>query len=509
MIRLSQPSDITWDTVQAVAYDQARLEIAPALLARVDQGRRAFLHLIEQGVPCYGVTTGLGQLVTIDLSDEERQDLPRNILRARAAAIGPPLAKAVVRSLMMLRLVNFLSGLDGVSSELCRFLVARLNDDFTPWIPSLGHGMAADAIAHTHAFQTFIGEGFVLSPTGERLPADQALAARGLAPYPLAEKEGLALLNGLAATPAYALDAHRLLSRLLSLANAVAAVSLEGAAAPKDAVDPALKTVSPEPGVAAIIDALQPWLKNSHIQPVKLQSPISYRIIPQVHGALLDALTGLRQRIEATFRTFSDNPLMVLDDSPLGGRLLSVGLFHNQHLVNQVEQVALSLAHVGSLSERRLHRLLSPQNTGLTLQLAARPGLDAGLVVAQKAGLGLEARLKLLAQPVSLTTGESSAGQEDYMSMAFPAISRLYEMADLVKALLAYELLGGLVALDQRRDAPGEGVAALHAYLRQHLPPLQRDRSPGPDVEQLLTLFETDAFWAMLTHKLAEPSLAS
>ena len=162
---------------------------------------------------------------------------------------------------------------------------------------------------------------------------------------------------------------------------------------------------------------------------------------------------------------------MVQDDSDVGGRFLSVGLFHNQHLVNQADHVALALAHVGSLSVRRLHRLLSSQNTGLNPQLAGRPGLDAGLVVAHKAALGIVARLKILANPVSILTSESSAGQEDYMSMAFPTISRLYDMVELVKLILAYECLGGLTALSLRDALAGDGCERFRISLNQLLCP--------------------------------------
>ena len=495
MITLHSLSDINWQTVQAVAYDEEKLTIAPSLLAEVGAGRAKFQQLIAAGVPCYGVTTGLGELVGLELSEAERRDLPHNILRARAAAIGKPLPRPVVRALLMIRLVTFLSGQDGVSPQLCTFLVDRLNDGFTPWVPALGHGMGADAIAHTHAFQTFIGEGYVMAQNGEQQLAAAALLARGVAPIRLGMKEGLALLNGIAAAPAYAIHGHRRLSGLLKLATAVAAASCEGVAAPKDSFDVRLKAVNAEPGVNIIIDQLQPYFANSKITPYKLQSAISYRIIPQVHGALLTALDGLQCRIERALETFSDNPLMVADEGPAGGAFLSVGLFHNQHLVNHADHVAVALAHVASLSVRRLHRLLSQGNTGLNPQLAARPGLDAGLVVAQKAALGLEARVKLLANPVSIHTGESSAGQEDYMSMAFPTIGRLFEMAGLVEMMLAYELLAGLTALKLRTERAGDGVVAIQEKFKPIVAPLEKDRSPGPDVERILQAF-AELGWA-------------
>ena len=486
MISINSASDINWQNLQAVAYQNERLQINGALLAQVDQGRQQFLDLINQGIPCYGVTTGLGQLVKLDLNDAGRADLPHNILRARAAAIGKPFSKPVARGILFIRLVNFLSARDGVSSDLCRFLIDRLNDDFIPWIPVLGHGMAADAIANTHAFQTFIGEGYVYGADDSREAAAVALAARKVEPCRLAEKEGLALLNGITAAPAYAFDAHRCIARSLNLATLISAVSIEALAAPKDAYHTEVGRLGGEDGIKVIIEDLQGYLQGSQIEAVKLQAPVSYRVIPQVHGALHDALSGLRNRIESTFCSFSDNPLMLpgTDDAP--GQFLSVGSFHDQHLVNQVEQVALALAHVGCLSERRLHRLLNPENSGLNAQLAARPGLDAGLVVTQKASLDLAARLRMLAHPVSLYTSESSAGQEDYMSMAIPAIHRLYEMVDLVNAMLSYELFAGLVATAQRDQTCGQAVEAVRHFFVNIIKPLECDRSPGPDVELIL-----------------------
>jgi histidine ammonia-lyase len=499
MIHIRHPSDIQWDTVRAIAYDNEPVRLAPEILATVDHRQRDFLRLIATGVPCYGVTTGLGQLVDQRLTAADSRELSHNILRARAVAIGPPLDKPIVRSMMVIRLVNFLSGLDGVSAKLCRFLVDRLNDDFTPWVPTLGHGMAADATANTHAFQTFIGEGFVFGPDNQRRPAALALAERGIPAYIPAEKEGLALLNGVTVAPAYAIEAYRKLQQLLELANVIAAVSLEALAAPKDSIHPMVKQVSSEPGVRTIIDALQHYLTGSRISPVKLQSPISYRIIPQVHGALHDALQSLKQRTEATFSSFSGNPLMDINAASGGGQLLSVGVFHNQHLVNQAEHTAIALAHLAALSERRLHRLLNPVNTGLTAQLAGRPGLDAGLVVAHKATIDIMARLRIMAQPVSLATGDTSGGQEDYMSLAIPTIARLLDMERLTKAVLAYELLAGTTALDQRKQMPGETVRAVYNAVRQSVPPYDRDRSPGPDVETLLNMVDTPQFRSIIS----------
>jgi histidine ammonia-lyase len=354
--------------------------------------------------------------------------------------------------------------------------------------------MAADAIANTHCLQTLIGEGFVYAANDERQSAAQALHERQLQPLALSGREGLALINGICAAPALAMEKFYRIDELLNLANLVAAVSLEGLAAPHDAIDPIVGQLSSEAGIAKSIDCLRQHLRHSEIRPHKLQAPVSYRVIPQVHGALYDALARIREKIEYCLVDFSDNPLMD------GDRMLSVGSFHNQHLANQAEQVALALAHVGCLSERRLHRLLGADNTGLNAQLAARPGLDAGLVVTQKASIDLAARLRMLAQPLSLYTSETSDGQEDYMSMAIPALARLEEMADLTRAMLAYELLGGLTALGMRAARPGHGVQAVVDYFAPLIAPLLCDRSLSPDIETILEHFQTSAFSELIRH---------
>jgi len=493
MITLRTLSDLNWDAVTAVAYKQERLEIAPELLAKVQQGRETFNALIDAGAPCYGVTTGLGRLSTTDLSSEARDAISRNILLARAAAFGDALPRPVVRAMMLLRLVNFLSGQDGVSVELCQYIAARLNDDFDPFVPSVGHGFAADGTPNAHCFQTLIGEGRVLNECGNPVAAATALSARGVAPYAPESKEGLALINGITALPAYAIYAHRQVSALHDFATRVAAVSLEAAGAPKDAIHPALARGNGA-GVAKVIECLNELLQGSAVTPHKLQAAVSLRIIPQVHGAHADALDQVRSGIEQTIRTFSGNPMLVEDDGEGQGRLLSVGSFHNQLLVNLIEYLAISTAHVVCLSERRLHRLMDENQTGLNPQLAPRPGLDAGMVVAHKACIDLVARVRMAAQPISLMTSETSGGQEDYMSMALPVIQRLLEIVEHGIAVLSYEALAGCVALDQRKATYGEGVMHFHDLVRQHISPLDQDRSPGRDFEVMHRLVLREFF---------------
>ena len=485
MIRIAQLSDINWVNLYRIVYQHEPVELNPDLLQKVDDARDHFNDLIARGVPCYGMTTGLGKLVELDPDANAEQTIAANTLRERATACGAPMPAAAARAMLVLRLVNFLSCRDGVSADLCRYLVDRLNDGFTPWVPLLGHGMAADATANSHAFQTMAGIGYVINAKGRRKKASKALAKQGVEPFDVSRREALALINGICGAPAFAFDAYQRLRRVCDLANLVAAVSIDGIAAPRDSLDPAVAEVSSAPGVGQVIEVLRKHLNHSEVVPVKLQSPVSYRIVPQVHGALVDALAAFKRCIEDCFVNFSDNPMRD------GDRILSVGLFHNQHLVNQGEQVALAMAHVGSLSERRFHRLLDPAMTGLNAQLAQQPGIDAGLVAAHKASVDVSARLRVLAQPVSLYTEETSAGQEDYMSMAFPVIDRLYQMADLLRSLLAYELLGGITAVRMRAQKPGDDVAEVERVLAARLPEAEKV-PPGRRVEAIIELIDED-----------------
>jgi histidine ammonia-lyase len=483
-VTLNTPGDLNFDSVVRVIHGGERLALGAEAVAVMVAGHDRFDALIEAGVPCYGVTTGLGKLSGQTLDAEARRRLPRNILLARAAAVGEPFASPVARAMLMLKLGNLISGLDGTSVAMAEYLVDRINDRWTPWVPGEGHGMGADATANTHCFQTLIGEGYLMASDGSRVSATEGLALRGIEPYEPGMKEGLALLNGVAAAPALAIHIVRQMRALLDRATLVAAMSIDAMAAPRDALHRAVGDTSGEPGVHRVAQRLADHLRDTAVEVFNLQAPISYRIVPQIHGHLDDALGDLVVHIDRAARSFSDNPLMT-DEA-----FLSVGSFHNQHLVSAMETVSVALAHVAGLSERRIHRLLDPRCTGLNPQLAPRPGLDAGMVVVHKAAIDHVARARMLAMPISLQTAETSGGQEDYMSMAVPAANRALELVGVVRTVLASELLTAGVALDQRGVTPGVDVAQAHRWLRARVAPLDVDRSPGPDIETLIGAFD-------------------
>ena len=494
MIEISGPEDLTPEAYRRVVRGGEAVALAASALERMAHSRRLFLKHLETGAVCYGVNTGLGALAGVDLDEEERRLLPRHILLGRAGATGPAFPPAVARGAMLIKLAQFLTGYSAVTPELCRFLADRLNDGFAPMIPSRGLGMAGEIIPLCHLAQALVGEGRVAGEDRAPIPAAEWFFRRGIAPYQPTDKEGIALINGVAVAPALAFELAGRLRETLSFANATAAVAAEGLGASIEAFGEDTARLRPEPGVAETIAALGRLLAGSRVERRDRQPPVSFRVVPQVHGALHASLDRLDAAVVAEWRAIGDNPAFIADEAdPAFGRLLHSGNFHCARLTAEVEAVSLALAQVALLAERRLHRLLDRRLSGLSPQLARRPGLDAGLVIVHKAALGLTAQVKSLAVPPSLMHGESSFGQEDVMTMVFPALDRLAELDRLTRAVLAHELYAGLVAVEQRGERPGDGVAALHAAVRAEIPGYDGDRSYGPDLERLAALLESGA----------------
>lgn len=493
-VRLDGPADLTADAYERVAYGGAAVVLSGAALERVAASRALFLKHLATGVVCYGVNTGLGALSKTDLTADEIALLPRQILMGRAAATGAPYRAAVARGMLLVRLAQFLSGAPAVTPDLCRVMAERLNAGMAPYVPGQGHGMAGEIIPLTHMAQPLIGEGFVLGEDGRRQSAAEWHAARGLAPYDPQAKEGIALINGVAAAPAVAWHVLRRLRATRRLAGQTAGMSVEGLAAPLEPYDPAVATLRPDPGLSGAAAEIMDLVGGSAISRAGRQAPVSFRVIPQIHGVFTDALDALETAALREMTSIGDNPAFLADaDGPAGGRLLHAGNFHAAALTHAVEGAALALAQVGLLSERRLHRLLDPRFSGLSPQLAKRPGLDAGLVTLHKAVLGYAARLRSLAVPPSLQHGDSSFGQEDVMTMTLPALDRLAEIDGLVRTILVHEAYTAAAALDQRGQAAGAGVEACRKAVRAVVPPYEGDRSYGPEIEALLDRIGDDS----------------
>jgi histidine ammonia-lyase len=489
MIVLARSDQLDLDQYRRIVVEREPVALDPEALASVEAARERFLAHLDTGVSAYGVTTGLGYLARTRVPPDEQRAFQRALL-VRGAGVGPPLAPEVVRGAMLLRLTGFLNGAAGVSRALCEFLAARLNDGWAPIVPARGITSAGEVIALSHLFQTLVGEGTV-EEGGAQLPAAEALARRGTAPYEPGVKEGIALVNGAPLAPALAawLTARtRSVIDHATLAGALAAALMHGSLRPYSARVGALKGDPGQRRVHAALLALHVGAADWSDRP---QSPVSLRVLPQVHGAALDMLDHVDAQVARELRAVTDSPLYLAADGDEPAGLYPSGNFHAQALSFGLDALAIALAQVGNLAEKRLHRLLDSRFSGLPDQLASDPGRQTGLVFLHKSVLGYTAENRLLAAPASVHPGDGSAGQEDFEALTFLAAEKLERMLDNGELIVAAELL----AARQARELRGTPLPPqLEAVVeRLDVEPVREDRSFSGDLERLRTLVRSGA----------------
>jgi histidine ammonia-lyase len=472
--------DLTVESAVAVGRGERRLVVGAAALDRVRMARGHVEALAAGDAPAYGVSTGFGALATVAIPPERRVDLQRSLIRSHAAGMGALVEPAVVRTMMALRLHTLCSGHTGVRPEVVTALAGLLGAGIVPAVHEHGSlGCSGDLAPLAHVALVLMGEGHILHPDGTTGPAGEALRAAGLAPVQLAEKEGLALTNGtdgMLAMLALAVDE---LADLLRVADVTAAMSVEALLGTDRAFAEDLVGLRPHPGQAASAANLRTLLAGSPIvashredRTHLVQDAYSLRCAPQVAGAARDALgyaLGVAQRELASA---IDNPVVTAD-----GRVESNGNFHGAPVAHALDFLAIPVADVASMSERRVDRLLDrTRNQGLPPFLAHEVGVDSGLMIAQYTAAGVVAELKRLAVPASVDSIPTSAMQEDHVSMGWAAGRKLLRALRGLRQVLAVELVAAGRALDLRAPVPpGPGTGAALAALRTVV------AGPGPD----------------------------
>jgi histidine ammonia-lyase len=489
MIVLTGPDRLDLAQYRRIVVDRDPVALHPGALAAVGAARERLLAHLDTGVRAYGVTTGLGYLATTRLDADAQREFQRSLL-VRGAGTGPPLAPEVVRGAMLLRLTGFLAGAAGVSPALCEYLAARLNDGWAPVVPARGISSAGEVIALSHLFQTLIGEGFV-EEDGERVPAADALAGRGAAPYELGVKEGIALVNGAPLAPALTawLTARaRALLDHATLAGALAVALISGSLRP---YSPRIGALKGDPGQARVHEAVLEWHAGGADWSDRPQPPVSFRVLPQVHGAALDVLDHVDAQVAREFRAVTDSPLYLQAEGDEPEGLYPSGNFHSQALSLGLDALAVALGQASNLGEKRLHRLLDHRFSGLPDQLAAEPGRQTGLVFLHKSVTGYAAENRLLAAPASVHQLDGSSGQEDFEALTFVAAEQLERILDNLELIVAAELL----AARQARELRGAPLPPrLEAVVgRLDVEPVAADRSFSADLERLSALVRSGA----------------
>jgi histidine ammonia-lyase len=499
--------------VVRVARHGAGVRLSDEALAAVGRSREVVEQLAGDEAPHYGISTGFGALATTRIPPQRRAQLQRSLVRSHAAGAGPEVEREVVRALMLLRLSTLATGRTGVRPSTALAYAAMLDAGITPVVHEYGSlGCSGDLAPLASVALALMGEGDVRDAAGRLLPAAEALPAAGLAPVELAEKEGLALINGTDGMLGMLLLALHDLRTLLRTADVAAAITVE-ALLGTDAVFAAdLQALRPHPGQAASAANLRALLAGSPIMAshrtpacTRVQDAYSLRCAPQVHGAARDTLEHAAAVAGRELAAAVDNPVVTLD-----GRVESNGNFHGAPVGYALDFVAIAVADVASMSERRTDRYLDvARSHGLPPFLADDPGVDSGLMIAQYTAAGIVAELKRLAAPASVDSIPSSAMQEDHVSMGWAAGRKLRRAVDGLATVIAVELLAGARALDLR--APLEPAAATGAVLGAvralGVPGPGPDRHLAPEIAALADAVRAglivDAAQAALGHPLS------
>ncbi|MFD3460185.1 histidine ammonia-lyase [Nocardia fluminea] len=487
--------------VVRVARDGVAVMVSEQALAAVEESRAWIEALAANPGPVYGVSTGFGALAVRHIPPESRQQLQRSLIRSHAAGSGAEVEREVVRALMLLRLSTLATGRTGVRPVLARTVAALLSAGITPVVYEYGSlGCSGDLAPLAHVGLAVIGEGTVRDADGELRPTAEAMAAAGIAPVELAEKEGLALINGTDGMLGMLVLACHDLRALLRLADVTASMSVEGLLGTDKVFAADLQALRPQPGQAIAAANMMRMLADSpivagHATPdcTVVQDAYSLRCAPQVAGAARDTLDHAERVADRELASAVDNPVVTLD-----GRVESNGNFHGAPVAYVLDFLAIVVADVASMSERRTDRFLDKaRNHGLPPFLADDPGVDSGHMIAQYTQAAIVSDLKRLAAPASVDSIPSSAMQEDHVSMGWSAARKLRRALDGLTRVLAIEALTAARGLDLRAPlTPAPATAAVVATLRTAVPGPGPDRYLAPEIEAAVRLAASGALLA-------------
>ena len=480
-------SGLTAADVVAVARRNATVEIGADALDALATARTRIDALVHQATPVYGVSTGFGALANRHIPIDLRVQLQRSLIRSHAAGMGEPVEREVVRAMMLLRLKTLCSGRTGVRPIVAETMAALLNAGITPVVREYGSlGCSGDLAPLAHCALVLMGEGEATDAAGNLAPVPELLAAVGIAPLELHEKEGLALINGTDGMLGMLLMAIDDLDYLCDIADVTTAMSIEGLLG-TDAVFRAElhEPLRPHPGqtrsAARILDLLDgsPIVASHKAEDTRVQDAYSLRCAPQVTGAVRDTVDHARLVATRELAAAVDNPV-VLDD----GSVSSNGNFHGAPVAYVLDFLAIAAADLGSMAERRTDRMLDKARShGLPPFLADDPGVDSGLMIAQYTQAGLVSENKRLAAPASVDSIPSSAMQEDHVSMGWHAARKLRQVVDNLRRILAIEMVTAARAIELRSPlTPGPATAAVISVLREEVPGTGTDRFLAPEL---------------------------
>ena len=500
------PAETGLDTLEAVWRDGAPAHLAPEARDLIDATAAQVRDAAAGDQPVYGINTGFGKLASVRISPQDTETLQRNLILSHCCGVGDPLDVPTARLMMTLKLLSLGRGASGVRWAVCASIEAMLDRGITPLIPTQGSvGASGDLAPLAHMAAVMIGEGEAFFED-ECLPGGSALEKAGLSPLVLGPKEGLALINGTQFSTACALAALFDAVRMVRGSVVTASLSTDaimGSTQPLRAEIHALRGQRGQIDIAAAMSALITGsdIRESHRDgDTRVQDPYCIRCMPQVAGAGLDLLRFAAQTLEIEANAVTDNPLVLVEE----GRIVSGGNFHAEPVAFAADQIALALAEIGSISQRRIALMVDPSlSFDLPPFLTRDPGLNSGFMVAEITSAALMSENKHLANPCSTDSTPTSANQEDHVSMAAHGARRLHKMNANLNMILGIELACACQGVDFRAPLKSSPILQdVIARVRQHVEPLSEDRFMAPDLQKAAVMIADGS----LIHGLEMPA---
>jgi histidine ammonia-lyase len=464
---------LSLESIESILY--SKLELDSTAMANIKKCR-AYLDqkMKEEGKTYYGINTGFGSLCNVKISNEDIEQLQENLVLSHACGMGAEVPQEIIKLMLLLKIKNFVYGHSGVSLQVANRMIDYYNQNILPVVYQLGSlGASGDLAPLAHLCLPLLNRGEVYLD-GVKRPASEL----SYEPLKLQSKEGLALLNGTQFMSSYAVWCLLKIKKLLIWADTIAAISFEGFDATLEPFTAQIHSIRNHKGQIDVAKHMLTLLEGSAIatQPkTQVQDPYSFRCIPQVHGATRDAVDHVARIVEQEINAVTDNPLVFPDED----MILSGGNFHGQPLAINLDYLAIAIAEMGNISERRTYLLISGQRN-LPPFLVESAGLDSGLMIAQYTAASIVSKNKQLCTPASVDSIVSSNGQEDHVSMGSNAATKLYEVVNNVEMILAIELLNATQAMDLRKQKSGlhssPHLEALLSAYREKIPFLHKDR---------------------------------
>ena len=492
--------------IEAFLKEPHKLIIPKESQKQINRSRKLVEEWVENNKVIYGVTTGFGEFVNINISKENIRKLQENLILSHAAGCGEPLPPVIVKIMMLLRLNALARGFSGIRLSTLELLIEMIENNIIPVIPSQGSvGSSGDLVQLAHLVLAMIGKGKVQivrevlndNALNEKiLSSDQALRKFGLTPVKLEAKEGLALVNGTQMMASYAAYISARAEKLIKLADISAALSHEALRATDKAFDERIHKLRPFPGQITTAKNILALIKNSEIRnshlknDPRVQDAYSIRCVPQIHGASRDAIDYICSRVEIEINSVNDNPIIFPDTE----EHIEGGNFHGQSMALAMDFMSIALSELANVSERRIERMVNGNLSGLPRFLAVDGGLNSGLMIAQYTAASLVSENKVLSHPASVDSIPTSANQEDHNSMGSIASQKCYKIMRNLENVLAIELMTAAQAVEFLKPLKcGAGTSIAYKEIRKVVKPLVNDRVLYDDIKKVLEIVKDNS----------------